>query len=1067
MVSGKIHPDNMAGFKVASGVVIAATLLAIVAIFWGPTEDWGWLTDYHLPAHNLFEIAAVAISLMVFSVIWSNRNVHGQFVSLWVGSCFLGVAALDFSHMLSFPGMPTYITPSSLEKGINFWLAARALAAIGLLGLALSHNQSGNKRKGVALLVGVIITVALLHYWFLFQPQSVPRTFLPEIGLTRFKIGFEWLLIALYLLAALLFFRQLSSPTTQVAAGLCAASILTAISELFFTLYRDASDSYMVIGHLYKLMAYGFLYRVLFVDIVKRPMQLLEASKQQLAATLDALPDVLFEITEDEVIVNVHAGRPTLVLNRVEDYLGRNINHIFSPKLVKVAQEAIAEARIHGSAKGFRVSVEQGDTIRHFELTVSKLSYGTGVNNRYLVLSRDVTTTVEYQESLKLEAELNEGLLQISQHSQFYDEHELFDFMIDYARKISSSPDGMVLLSARNKVDQHSGSSRSMPESFQQALMSRMASITSPLLLNTPEECDHFFGEALALQRMIILPVTEISSDEERTNFLFCVANKGVEYNHNELKALKLLANSVWQYALRSRQSSLIQTLSAALEQSPNSVLITGLDGEIEFANDAFLSSTGYERDEVIGAQPNIVNSGKNSEEVYRDMWAKLKSGEKWQGELINRRKDGEDINERVLIYPVRDKSGSIVRYISHKEDMSALIEADARIRQLSHYDQLTQLPNYRVLNERFSREVLSIDAKGHSIAIVLMDIDNFRAINDAMGQATGDELLVQMAERLIETLSANDLVTRQSGDAFSLMLRFTDQQRITMKLKSINEACQAPFVIADKEYSVTVSIGAALYPNDGEVLDDLLSRAESAMYEVKQKGRNDFRFFAPEMQRDTLRFLEISNALKHAMSDNELYLVYQPQYDIHKGRMIGAEVLLRWQSARLGAVSPGEFIPIAESSGLIIPISEWIISTAAAQLKAWCDQGIKDFKLAINLSAVQFKQDNLKGRLFDLVNDAGVSPEMIELELTEAVALEDQEQAAEIMSSLREQGFHLSIDDFGTGFSSMSYLKRFAVEKLKIDQSFVADLTIDHSDLAITTAIVEMAHGLGLRTIA
>jgi EAL domain-containing protein (putative c-di-GMP-specific phosphodiesterase class I) len=215
------------------------------------------------------------------------------------------------------------------------------------------------------------------------------------------------------------------------------------------------------------------------------------------------------------------------------------------------------------------------------------------------------------------------------------------------------------------------------------------------------------------------------------------------------------------------------------------------------------------------------------------------------------------------------------------------------------------------------------------------------------------------------------------------------------------------------------------------------------------------------------LRFLEISNELKHAMGDNELYLVYQPQYDIQHGCMIGAEVLLRWQSARLGAVSPAEFIPIAESSGLIIPISEWIISTAAAQLKDWCDQGLKNFKLAINLSAVQFKQDNLKGRLFDLVNDAGVSPEMIELELTEAVALEDPEQAAEIMSSLREQGFHLSIDDFGTGFSSMSYLKRFAVEKLKIDQSFVADLTIDHSDLAITTAIVEMAHGLGLRTIA
>lgn len=1067
MFSGRIHPDNIAGFKAALAVVIAATLLALVIVYQGAGTRWLWFSDYHLPVHNLFEISAVAISIMVFAVIWSNRNVHGKFVSLSTGACFFGVALLDFSHLLSFPGMPDYITPSSFEKSINFWLSARALAAIGLLGMALGDPHQGSRKTGIVALVGVITGVALLHYWFLFQPQSVPRTFLSDGGLTRFKVSAEFVLMVVNLVAAWLFYQQLKVKGSQAATGLWAASILTCLSEVFFTLYGEASDVYITAGHVYKLMAYVFVYRVLFLGIVKRPIKLLEESERQLAATLDALPDVLFEVSESGEIEQVHAGRPTLVLSRAEDYLGKHISEIFNARIVEVANQAIDEARVNGSAKGFRVSVDLDDMVRHFELTVSKLSYGKKGSNRYLVLSRDVTSVVEYQEALKLEAELNEGLLQISQHSQFYDEHELFDFMADHARKISQSPVALALLSARNKVYQRSGNGDYVPESLQLALMERMVSIPSPVILNTANECDAYFGQSMAMERMIILPVSESGPEENRTNFLFCVANKGEEYNNSELKALKILVDSIWQYALRSRQRSLIQTLSAALEQSPNSVLITGLDGKIEFANDAFLASTGYERSEVIGAQPNLVNSGKNPDEVYKEMWEKLRSGSKWQGELINRRKNGEDIHERVLIYPVRDKSGKVARYISHKENIAALKEADARIRQLSHYDQLTQLPNHLVLNERFNREVTSKNNNGHSFAVAMLDIDNFRAINDAMGQATGDEILIEMALRLSNVLPSTDLVTRRSGDSFSIILEHTDQQKITVKLQQIHEACQAPFVVGGKEYSVTVSTGVALYPNDGQNLDDLLAHAESAMYEVKHKGRNDFRFFAPEMQRDTLRFLDISNALKHALEEGEFHLAYQPQYDIQQGRMVAAEVLLRWQSERLGTVSPAEFIPVAESSGLIIPISEWVISTAAGQLKNWCNNGLDGLKLAINLSAVQFRQENLHDSLVELVREQGISPDQIELELTEAVALQDPEKVSETMNRLREQGFHLSIDDFGTGFSSMSYLKRFSVEKLKIDQSFVADITHDKSDLSITKAIVEMAHGLGMTAIA
>ena len=408
-----------------------------------------------------------------------------------------------------------------------------------------------------------------------------------------------------------------------------------------------------------------------------------------------------------------------------------------------------------------------------------------------------------------------------------------------------------------------------------------------------------------------------------------------------------------------------------------------------------------------------------------------------------------------------------VINYISHKEDMTELRAADERIQQLTHYDQLTQLPNRDYLEQQFNHALRAAREYQESIAVFCLNLDNFRAVNDALGQGAGDEVLRMVASRLRLALAVRDVVTRQSADTFMIMLPGIGRDRAATVASGLLNVLESPLWVHDKELNMTASVGISLYPGDGESLETLLMRAEAAMFEVKASGRNSMRFFEPKMQSQTSRGLEISNHLKHAIEHDELTLVFQPQYSLSKRCVVGAEALLRWHDPVLGQVSPGEFIPVAESNGFIIPISDWVVKTASQQLKQWRAQGMPDLVLAINLSAVQFRQSDLALHLSEIVSDQGVEPGTIEFELTEAVALQDPLLASTTMQKLTERGFHLSIDDFGTGYSSMSYLKRFAVEKLKIDQSFIRDLEQSESDKAIVKAIIEMAHSLSIRTIA
>lgn len=533
------------------------------------------------------------------------------------------------------------------------------------------------------------------------------------------------------------------------------------------------------------------------------------------------------------------------------------------------------------------------------------------------------------------------------------------------------------------------------------------------------------------------------------------------------LNLLEMAAHFLAIAIAKERTESKLRKLSQAVEQSPNIIIITDTQARIEYVNQAFVDKTGLSLEHVIGQRPNILQSGKTPLFTYEEMWEHLRKGESWQGELTNCYKDGKETIELAHISPVRDGNGVVTHFLSLQEDITDKKRTEERIQYLAHYDVLTGLPNRALLEERAQFVLSSAKRKNSPVSLIFFDLDHFKNINDSLGHSTGDALLVELSRRLRDVLREDDIISRLGGDEFILLLSGVDElgaERVAEKLlHTVNQS----YLIGQYDLNVSASIGIAVYPEDGDNLETLLRNADTAMYRAKQDGRNSFRFFTQEMQARSGRHLELVNALRYALERQQLQVVYQPQMDLQSGRVIGAEALLRWHHPEMGAISPAEFIPVAEETGMIMPIGEWVLRTATMQTQHWHSLGWNALSIAVNLSAIQFRHTDLPGTVSRILSESGLPANCLELELTEGVAMIDPTSAIAIMNDLHQRGVRMAIDDFGTGYSSLSYLKKFKVSKLKIDQSFIRDIGSDPEDKAIIRAVISMAKTLGLQTIA
>ena len=535
----------------------------------------------------------------------------------------------------------------------------------------------------------------------------------------------------------------------------------------------------------------------------------------------------------------------------------------------------------------------------------------------------------------------------------------------------------------------------------------------------------------------------------------------------HELELIEMAAHLTAIAIERKDAEMQLQLAAKVFEQGSEAVIITDSQRRMVRVNQAFCRITGYSEAEALGRDPSMLASGRHDRDYYRDMWKTLQTEGQWQGEIWNRRKDGSVYPQWMSISVLRDRSGALANYVAIATDISKRKEDEAHIRLLADFDPLTGLPNRRLLQDRIDHALSHAHRHAEPLALMFLDLDRFKNVNDSLGHHMGDELLIQVAQRLKSVLREEDTVCRLGGDEFVLLCPGTDADGAAhVASKVLNLAAQR-YQIGEHELAITCSIGIALYPSDGETLETLSMSADTAMYRAKQAGRNAFRFFTTEMQTHSARTLQLENALSRALELQQLHLVYQPQVSLRDGSVVGVEALLRWTHPTLGNIAPSEFIPVAEDSGLILPIGEWVLRTACQQMRAWQDAGLAVRQMAVNLSAVQFRHANLPDLVSQVLTDAGLAPQCLELELTEGVAMDDPLGAIEVMNNLYRRGVRMSIDDFGTGYSSLNYLKRFQVYKLKIDQSFVRDITDDPDDKAIVAAIIGLARSLGFRTIA
>jgi diguanylate cyclase (GGDEF)-like protein/PAS domain S-box-containing protein len=507
------------------------------------------------------------------------------------------------------------------------------------------------------------------------------------------------------------------------------------------------------------------------------------------------------------------------------------------------------------------------------------------------------------------------------------------------------------------------------------------------------------------------------------------------------------------------------------LENSIDAVINIDHQGMITEWNGAAMEIFGYRCEEVLGKELGQFIIPERHRHAHATAMQRLAaslehepSGKRVEIEAV--RRDGSEFPVELSITSIR--RDGLLFFSAFLRDISERKQAEARIRYLALFDALTGLPNRTQLEEHIAYAVSLAKRNNGHIALVFLDLDHFKNINDTLGHSVGDRLLIEIAARLQNGSREQDTVARLGGDEFILLLPDSNEDGVRRVAEKLLESISRPFIDEKgNELTVSSSIGIAFYPNDGEDFETLLKNADTAMYRAKKDGRNGYCFFTQQMQARSVRNLEVENALRQAVARNQLELYYQPQISAVDGKLIGAEALLRWHNPELGSISPAEFIPIAEEGGLILAIGEWVLRTALTQLKSWMDRGMSPIIVAVNLSAVQFRHAALPQLVSTILDELQLPPEFLELELTESAAMHDPVAAIGIMNNLHERGIRMSIDDFGTGYSSLSYLKKFKVYKLKIDQSFVRDISTDPEDKAIVNAVIQMAHSLGLKTIA
>jgi diguanylate cyclase (GGDEF)-like protein/PAS domain S-box-containing protein len=748
-------------------------------------------------------------------------------------------------------------------------------------------------------------------------------------------------------------------------------------------------------------------------------------------AILNAIPDLIFRLDRDGTFLDVKDSALVPLAVNPAEFLGRKISDVMPAGIASRTLEAIRETEQTGLPSSYTYPLNIGNQTRFYEARI----ICSGIDNEFLSIVRDITDQVDNERKLHDAKRELDSILNNMQNT-FYrtNRRGLIIYLSDAVRELLGyEPEELLGTPVRELY-----SKPAERKSFLKTLHKHGGKLG-----NYELELRHKDGS--------IVPVS-VNAQYYRTGD---GEIRGVEGTVQDLRAEKL-------------NESKFNTLSRVLEQTADLVVVTDVLHRIEYVNPAFEKVTGYSYAEVLGKKPSLLSSGRHKPEFFQHLNQTISRGESYNNIIINRRKDGSLFYEEITITPIKDEKGTITHYVATGKDITERMRDQERLQHMAHHDALTDLPNRNLFLDRLQQALNRARWHQRLVAVMFLDLDRFKYINDTLGHNTGDQLLLQISKRLKNSVRDGDTIARFGGDEFALLLDdIQSDNDVSGLARKLLGTLEEAFRIGRHEFYITASIGISLFPADGEDAETLLRNADVAMYRAKDLGKNNYQFYSDDMSARVFERLTLENHLRRALEKNEFVLHYQPQVDARSNRLTGVEALLRWQHPDMGLVPPANFIPLLEETGMIEEVGQWVLETACRQSRQWHDAGWAYLHMSVNLSSRQFNNSDFIDTLHDIILRTGINPEFLELELTESMLMRNASMTINALKSLNELGVRFAIDDFGTGYSSLSYLRRFPIDTIKIDRSFIHDVMENSDDAAITSAIIVMARSLALNVIA